>query len=252
MMGRGGDKAARQDLFPTRVAEWRAEERVGVPPIGSGSGFDVDTVQHNVAASIRSFATLRERFPALATGPTVVRYAREGVLAVSRFDLATRREYLVVFNASEEQQSVAFPTATPSSRWTQWVGSDLKLVESDATGRVSIGIEALDAVLLEADSELPRRGAARATLRLGTDRFTNLRVLTASVSGRDPVSVTFAVRRPGADRWARLGTDDGSPYRVFVDPRRFPRGRDVSFVAVVRSSEGSVSRSPVLSVEVRR
>ena len=252
MMGRGGDKAARQDLFPTQVAEWRTEERVGAPQIGSGSGFDVDTVQHNVAASIRSLAALRERFPALATGPTVVRFAREGVLAVSRFDLATRREYLVVFNASEEQQSVGFATATPSSRWTQWRGSDVKLVESDAAGRVSIGIEALDAVLLEADAELPRRGAARATLRMVTDRFTNLRVLTASLAGRDPASVTFAVRRPGAKTWAPLGADDGSPYRVFVDPRRFPRGRDVSFVAAVRSSDGAVSRSPVVTTEVRR
>jgi glycosidase len=252
MIGRGGDKAARQDMFPTRVAEWRSEERVGAPPIGSGSGFDVDTVQHNVAASIRWFAGLRERYPALATGPTVVRYAREGVLVVSRFDLATRREYLVAVNASEESQQVSFASATPSSRWTQRTGSDLKLVESDAAGRVSIGIEALDAVLLEADAELPRRGAARATLRIGTDRFTNMRVLTAPVAGRDPVSVTFAVRRPGAERWARLGTDDGAPYRVFLDPRRYRRGEDVSLVAVVRSSDGTVSRSPVLSVEVRR
>jgi hypothetical protein len=126
------------------------------------------------------------------------------------------------------------------------------LVESDAAGRVSIGIEALDAVLLEADAELPRRGAARATLRMVTDRFTNLRVLTASLAGRDPASVTFAVRRPGAKTWAPLGADDGSPYRVFVDPRRFPRGRDVSFVAAVRSSDGAVSRSPVVTTEVRR
>ena len=35
MIGRGGDKAARQDLFPTAVAEWRTEERVGSPAIGT-------------------------------------------------------------------------------------------------------------------------------------------------------------------------------------------------------------------------
>ena len=43
MIGRGGDKAARQDMFPTKVEEWQTEERVGAPPIGTGSSFDVDT-----------------------------------------------------------------------------------------------------------------------------------------------------------------------------------------------------------------
>jgi glycosidase len=252
MMGRGGDKAARQDMFPTKVTEWQTEERVGSPPIGAGSSFDVDTVQQNVAASIRAFSLLRDRFPALATGPTVVRYAREGVLAVSRFDLERRREYLVLFNASEDQQHVAVLTATPSSYWLQWNGADVRRIQTDAAGRLLVGIEGLDAVLLEAESELPRRGAARATLKLGSDRFTNLKVLSATVAGRDPVSVTFAARRSGAKKWTRLGIDDGAAYRVFVDPRRYKRGERVSFVGVVLASDGSVSTTPVLSAEVRR
>ncbi len=252
MIGRGGDKAARQDMFPTRVEEWQTEERVGGPPIGTGSSFDVDTVQNNVAATFRHLATLRERFPVLATGSTVVRYAREGVLAVSRFDREDRREYLLVFNASEDEQSVTATTATPSSLWLQYTGSDVKRVDSDANGRVSVVVGSLDAVLLRAESQLPRRGAARATLRFGTDRFTNLKVLTASVTGRDPVSVTFAVRRPGAKSWARVAVDDGAPYRAFLDPKRFRRGEKIAAVAVVRSSDGVVSTTPVLPVQVRR
>jgi glycosidase len=252
MIGRGGDKAARQDMFPTKVAEWRTEERVGGPSIGTGSSFDVDTVRNNVASSIRELARLRERYPALATGPTAVRFAREGVLVVSRFDLEERREYLLAFNAGEDGAQLTVTTATPSSRWTQDIGSDVKLVKSDASGRVSFVVQALDAVLLRADSELPRPGAARATLHFGADRFTNLKVLTAEVAGRDPVSVTFAVRRPGAKTWARLGVDDGAPYRVFLDPRRYEGGERVSLVAVVRASDGSVSTSPVLAAWVRK
>ena len=252
MIGRGGDKAARQDMFPTQVAEWRTEERVGAPPIGTGSSFDVDTVQNNVAASIRELAGLRSRFPALATGATVVRYASGGVLVVSRIDPKERREYLLVFNAGEDDAGVDVVSATPSSGWTQWTGSDVRQVSSDTAGRVSFVVQALDAVLLRADSELPRRGAARATLRFGADRFTNLKVLTAAVTGRDPVSVTFAIRRPGAKGWTRAAVDDGAPYRAFLDPRRFRRGEKVAAVAVVRSSDGVVSTSPVLQVEVRR
>ena len=42
ILGRGGDQQARQDLFPTQVEEWKTQERVGSPPIGDGSSFDVE------------------------------------------------------------------------------------------------------------------------------------------------------------------------------------------------------------------
>jgi hypothetical protein len=201
--------------------------------------------------SIRGLAGLRERYPALATGPSFVRYAREGLLSVSRFDPSERREYLTVFNASEEEKTIAFGTATPSSGWTQLLGQIFKPVASDGSGRVSLVVGALDAVVFRADSELPVRGAARATLRLAPDRFTNLKVLTASVAGRDPVSVTFSAWSARANAWTRLGSDDGAPYRVFLDPRRYRKGETVSLVAAVRASDGSVSTSPVLSVRPR-
>ncbi len=251
MIGRGGDKAARQDMFPTKVEEWQTEERVGASPIGTGSSFDVDTADLDVAAGLRGLADVRERFPALATGSTVVRYAQDGVLVLSRFDREDRREYLVAFNAGEQDASVTVTTATPSTRWLQLFGSDVKLAESDTSGRISVGIPALGAVVARAEGQLPRRGAARATLRFGADRFTSLKVLTAVVTGRDPASVTFAVRRPGAKSWTRVAVDDGAPYRAFLDPRRFKRGEKVAAVAVVRASDGAVSTTPVLSVQVR-
>ncbi len=252
MIGRGGDKAARQDMFPTKVAEWQAEQRVGGPSIGTGSSFDVDTTDHPVAASIRELASLRARYPALATGPTVVRYAREGLLALSRFDVNERREYIVVFNSSEERQSLSFATATPSAAWTQESGSPVEAVQSNANGRVSVGIGALDAVLLRADSGLPRRGTARVTLRTATDLYTNYLRLTATSTSRDPLSVTFAARRSGAKAWTRLAVDDGAPYRAFLNPRSYRRGEKLALVAIARSSDGAVSSSPVVSIQVRR
>ena len=41
MIGSGGDQAAREDMFPTQVSDWQTEPRVGSPPIGKGSSFDV-------------------------------------------------------------------------------------------------------------------------------------------------------------------------------------------------------------------
>ena len=96
------------------------------------------------------------------------------------------------------------------------------------------------------------RGAARRalTVRVSPDRFTNLVRIAATATSVDPLSVTFAVKRPGK-KWARVGTDDGAPYGVFVDPRDFRRGQSVSFVAVARASDGSVSTSPVVTVRLR-
>ena len=74
--------------------------------------------------------------------------------------------------------------------------------------------------------------------------------ISATATSVDPLSVTFAVKRPGK-KWARIGTDDGAPYGVFVDPRDFRRGQSVSFVAVARASDGSVSTSPVVTVRLR-
>jgi alpha-amylase len=252
MIGRGGDKAARQDMFPTKVSEWQTEERVGGSPIGTGSSFDVDTT-HGVGAALRQLGRLRSEHPALATGGTVVRYARDNLLVLSRFDREQRREYVVAFNSSEEQGSgqVTVPTATPSSGWTQLMGPALTPQRTDASGRLAFVVPALSAVVLRADSELPKRGVVRAALRVGADRFTNLKVVAAAITGGDPASVTFAVRRKGSATWKRLGVDDGAPYRVFVEPRGFRKGEAVSLVAVVRASDGSVSTSPVLSAVLR-
>ena len=249
MIGRGGDKAARQDMFPTGVLEWRAEERVGSPPIGTGSSFDVTS--HPVAAHLRALGALRTDHPALSTGASFVRYAQQSILAVSRIDREARREYLAVFNAGEEAASVTLQTATPSSTWAPLFGTT-SAATTAANGRVTLQLAPLSAVLYRADSELPRRGAARVTLRAASDLYSNLVRLTATPTTVDPLSVTFAVRRPGATTWHRLAIDDGAPYRAFLDPRGYKRGERVSLVAVARASDGSVSTSPVVTVQVRR
>jgi glycosidase len=249
MIGRGGDKAARQDMFPTQVPEWRTEERVGAPPIGTRSSFDL--VSHPVAQHMRALGALRDAHPALSTGGTFVRRAAEGILAVSRIDREARREYLAVFNASEQAATVTVQTSTPGSQWAQLLGPGTT-VTTAANGRASVRVPALSTVLFRALSELPRRGAARPTLRAAPDLYTNLLRLTATAGTTDPLAVTFAVRRAGGKQWKRLASDDGAPYRAYVDPRSFGRGERVSLVAIARSSDGGVSTSPVLTVQPRR
>ncbi|MBM2821634.1 MAG: glycosidase [Thermoleophilia bacterium] len=249
IIGRGGDKAARQDLFPTKVAEWQAETRIGSSPIGTGSSFDL--ADHPVAAHLRALGALRDDHPALSIGASFVRLAQQGSLVVSRIDPEARHEYLAAFNAAEEPATVTVQTATPSSSWTTLFGPG-GAAATAVNGRVTLRLPALSALLYRADSALPSRGAARVTLRATPDRFTNLVRLTVTPSTVDPLSVTFAVRRAKAAKWQLLGADDGTPYGVYLDPRDYKRGERVSIVAAVRASDGSISTSPVLSIQPRR
>jgi glycosidase len=249
MIGRGGDKAARQDMFPTKVSEWQTEVRVGSPPIGTGSSFDL--VSHPVSEHLRVLGALRDEHPALSTGGSFVRYASQGVLVLSRVDRDARREYLAAFNASEEPATVTVPTATPSSMWTRLLGPATTATTA-ANGRVTLRIPPLSALLFRADTDLPKRGAARLTLKAASDLYTNLLRVTATSATADPLSVTFAVRRGGAKEWKRVAVDDGSPYRAYLDPRAFKRGESISVVAAALASDGTVSTSPVLTLQPRK
>ena len=246
MMGAGGDKAARQDMFPTSVADWRTEQRVGSPPIGSRSSFDV--LAHPVAERITTLAALRRDHPALATGSSTVRVATGSVLAVSRVDAATRREYLAIANAGESASRVTIPTGTPGSPWTALLGPGSGL-RSDARGRLVLTVPPLTSVLLRAGADLPAVRAARPRVTVARDDLSELWRVGATVSG--PVSVSFAVKRSRGG-WTRLAADDSPPYRAFLDPVRYRRNELVHLVAVARALDGSTAVSPVVPLRVRR
>lgn len=101
---------------------------------------------------------------------------------------------------------------------------------------------------------MPVRAPRSATVAVAPDDVSLLHRVraTVAVAGPDPVTVTFAIRRPGAKTWQRLGTDVSAPYRVYVDLRRYRVGTPVYLVAVVRSSSGEALTSPVVEYRVER
>jgi alpha-amylase len=247
MIGTGGDQQARQDMFPTQVADWKTQPRVGSPPIGDGSSFDV--TDNPIEIRLRRLSQLRDQNPALATGASIVRYAKGGVLAVSRVDAASRREYLALFNSGDAPATITVPTSTPSSVWRALFG-DAGPTTSDVSGRLTVMVPAADALLLEADKQIPEAPAPQPKLRVRADGLSNLWAVGATVSGSAPVTVAFAVRRTGSTTWQRLDVDDSPPYRAFLDPARFHRNEQVQLVAIARALDGSTSVSQVVSFRV--
>ena len=247
MIGTGGDQQARQDMFPTQVADWKTQPRVGSAPIGNGSSFDVKSP---IEDELRALASLRDAHPALASGATIPRLASKSLYAVSRIDRAARREYVVAFNSGTAVGRFSLKTATPSSSWTLLLGSAAP-ARSEADGKLAFSVPPLSVVVLRADTNLPKRAAPVPAVRFGSDPLDGtLRVVSAKVATADPVSVTFALRR-GAGPWTRIDTDDSPPYRGFLERGRFRKGEKVQLVAIAAATDGSVAVSPAVRVVPR-
>jgi glycosidase len=238
MIGSGGDKAARQDMFPTQVADWQTEARVGSPPIGKGSSFDV--AGNPMGAQMQALAALRDAHPELGSGSSVVRTATSTVLVVSRLDLSTGREAVAAFNNGTAAATVTVPTATSAATWSVAFGS------GTVRGNLTLTIPPVSAVVAVPATTLPKASPAKPALTTRPDDLTSLYRLGATVAGAAPVSVAFAVRRSGG-AWQRIAIDDSAPYRAFLEPGQFKKRERVQAVAVARGLDGSVAVSPVVT-----
>jgi glycosidase len=249
IIGRGGDKEARHDLFATQVAAWKAEERLVGGPIGDGSSFDRD--DNRIADRLRGLAQMRTEHPALSTGATIVRRADRNVLVVSRIDASSRREYIAAFNAGTGTASIEVPAATPGG-WRPLFGalqSPEPLVQV-RNGRVVFRVPSVSSALLVAERTIPARRPVKPRLVVARDSLSDL-VRASATAGTAPVSVAFAVKR-GAGRWQRLAADDSPPYRTFLDPTDYRRRERVYVVAIARGLDGRTAVSAVRSFVPRR
>jgi glycosidase len=236
MIGSGGDKAAREDMFPTQVSDWQTETRVGEPAIGKGSSLDGT---NPLEGHLTRLAALRDADPELATGASVVRWAQAGVLVVSRIAAATGREVVVAFNNGTAPATATVPTATPNASWSVVLGTGA------ATGNLTLTIPPVSALVAVPNAALSKTAPGKPALTARPDALTDYVALTARVAG-GPVSVWFAIRRTGG-AWRKVAVDDSSPYRAFVPPSGFGKRERVDAVAVARGLGGQVSVSPVVA-----
>jgi hypothetical protein len=237
MIGSGGDQQARQDMFPTLVGDWQTQTRVGGPPIGSGSSLGI--VNSPIEAQLRTLSALRDAFPALSTGASVVRQAKDAVLVVSRIDFARRQEVVVAFNNGDAPVRVTVPTATPGATWSVAFGTG---GASGSAANLTLTIPPVSAVVAVPGTGLPKSGLGKAKLATGSDDLTSLYRLGATVSG-GPASVVFAIRRRNG-AWHRVAIDDSAPYRAFLEPGRFKKRERVAGVAVAEGTVGTVAAAP--------
>ena len=152
-VGDGGDKDARQDMFPSQVDSYNDDDLIGTDATTDVANFDTD---HPLYRHLADLSRLRSEHPALADGAQIHRYAsgNAGVYAFSRIDATDQREYLVAANNSETDQTVTFDTFTEHGKFRGLWPAGTADVHSDGEGRVTVTVPALSAVVWRATSDL--------------------------------------------------------------------------------------------------
>ncbi len=99
--GEGDDRAAREDMFASKVPAYNATRLVGTDATTATASFNP---QHPLYRAIATLAALRRDHAALRRGRQVVRAESDkpGVFAASRFDPVDGHEILVAYNSSTE------------------------------------------------------------------------------------------------------------------------------------------------------
>jgi glycosidase len=239
MMGSDGDKAARQDMFPTAVVEWQQEYRIGGAPIGRGSSLTTAAEKHPLSAHVRSLNSLRRSHPALRDGAIIPRLAAGSVVAWSRIDAPARREYVVAANSADRSAQVRIQTSSPRAAFVTIFGGKAR-VTADSKGFVTVTLPARTSVVLRASSSLPKvKASPSVSISKGRDSAMAMQFVSAKVgSTTDPLSVTFVKRSCATCTWQRLGTDDAAPFRFYVESEAFGQEISMEIVAVARTSDG--------------
>ncbi len=250
--GDGGDQEARQDMFPSQVADYQDDDNIGTDATPADSNFDQT---HPLYLTIQELANVTRSHPALRNGPQQHRYSTNsaGIYAFSRFDRRTRREYVVVLNNAETQRQAVIPTsARAGTGFARVYGLGAPAGTTNARGRLPVLVAPLSALVYRSSAALPRSaGAPRLSVAVqpGGGAPRDRIEVKASVAGKSLCDVTFYAK-VGRGAWRAIGTDDNSPYRVFHDVANVKPGTRVQYRAVVLDNAGHRRQSTTQSARV--
>lgn len=134
----GNDQAAREDMFPSKVASYNDNDLIGTEATTAQSNFDRS---HSLYRFIADMAKIYQENEPLRRGAQVVRAAETdgGVFAVSRL-APDGGEYLIAFNASDKDRTLQVMIDPRSDSWKRIYGDCAK--RSTAPGSVAVSAPA--------------------------------------------------------------------------------------------------------------
>ena len=146
--GDGGDQDAREDMFASQVAVYNDNMLIGTSKTNATASFGLD---HPVAREIAALARVRTSHPALTRGLQKVRFSddKPGLFAVSRFDPASGREMLLLFNSSAAPFTGNVEVEVRSAAFTPLAGKCA--LKASAPGSVAVELPAFGYAVCAAD-----------------------------------------------------------------------------------------------------
>ncbi|SPT53709.1 Alpha-amylase precursor [Actinomyces bovis] len=250
--GTGGDKAARQDMFPTQVGAYANQPLVDGGTAGAGEHYSTTTPLYQHIAGL---AKLRAEHKALASGSQVELYAHDdaGLYAFARVDRTEKIEHLVALNNATADATATFNTLTPGATYTALYGTP-KTVTADAAGSVTLTVPALSAVVLKADRQVASGSPEVAfTTQAGANLFGPTAEITATTTAHRWAETTFSYRPVGTTEWTTVGTAEDDTPRVFADVSALPAGTVLELRAVTTDAAGNkaaVSTTAVVGADL--
>ncbi len=243
--GDGGDKDARQDMFPSQVASYNDDDLIGTDATTADDNFDTT---HPLYRAIGDLAGLRAAHPTLRSGAQLNRHSTDGpgIYAFSRIDRDEKTEYVVAVNTSESQATATFPTDSPGTSFTQVYPGAGAGPAADADGSITVTVPALGAVVHRADATIPVTGphSVSMTAPAAGAEVAGRTLVSAAVTPARHAEVTFAAK-VGDGQYRILGTDDSAPYSVRHDVSGIAAGTAVSYKAIVTDLAGTLSSAKV-------
>ncbi|MEZ4861654.1 MAG: pullulanase-type alpha-1,6-glucosidase [Caldilineaceae bacterium] len=261
--GTGGDKDARQDMFPSQVADYNANDLIGTTSTTADDNFDPT---HPLYQTLAVLAQLSKENPAFRTGAQIHRVSSgaAGIYAFSRIDRDQQIEYVVALNNSNVITDATVPTFYGNGVQFDAIYGATDSLTTDAGGSLALTVPALGAVVYKASTTIPASAAAPAValsgladgqeVALGSTNIDgndipNRVELRADVVGHQYAEVTFAVRVSGATEWTPVGVDDNPPYRVYYDASSVPSDSTFDVIAVVNDLNGHLRGSKVTGLK---
>ena len=247
--GSGGGELARQDMFPSQVAEYNDDVLIDTRATTAVDNFDPT---HPLYRGFAAFAALRDEHVALRRGAQIHRYSspNAGIYAFSRIDRDEQVEYVLAFNNAAGTRRATFPVYLSDGFYAPLYPPTAATLRS-AGGRLTVDVPPLSFVIYRATQPLPPSPVAPAisftTPAAGAEIFGRAEI-GAALSTHQFAEVTFAVRQAGESDFTLIGVDNNPPYRVFYDVSDLPLGTELTFKAIVNDLNGHLKSTTVTAV----
>ena len=247
--GKGGDAAAREDMFGSKVPDFIEEKRIGGGD-GSAAAFNED---HPLFRAIREMILVRQKDVALQRGIQIVRYAEDapGIFAISRIDPDQGHEVLIVYNNSPEAREATIKPLSSAENWERLFtssSSDGFTFVSRPDNQLRVEVPPLSTLVLRNPEPIDADEQKLAELQVVANRTSEIDdrwEIRAELAPEQVASVAFGARAKGEGEYKFLGTADSPPYRVFPTRDTIPNAPALEFKAIARDLFGKESTAEV-------